>query len=290
MSFIGLFRKELRLILYHISCDIPLNTLDSPFFRDFLKECGVLLRSGDVLKGHVSLLHSIIREKTESKLKTAETMTLTLDGWTDMNDIRYTGVTYHFIDQNWCLHSIAGDVIFMPQRHTSREIASSVMERVNEKVSQTCLISAVVSDSASNMVNACARILAWEIEKDMDEIVVDDDNDAFFIDNEKYGWRCFDHVLNLVVRGVVDNEALLVCSDVKRIQEIVVVFRTSTALSQEFADFQRESGHVPLQFEYDVKTRWASTLYLIRKALRLKDRYLQFIETGKMEFELREKF
>lgn len=209
-----------------------------------------------------------------STLKNISCVAITSDGWTDNSGQRYVGMTYHYINNDWEIVSLIGDVAFMPQRHTGIDLAKVIMDRANEKLSESCLISTVVTDSDAKFINACRHILKGH---DIQNVV---NEDEFFTNNELYGWRCFDHLLNLAIRNVLDNETLRIFEDVKIIQNFVNFFRNSPALSMSFRTFLQEKGKAPLTFSQDIITRWNSTFYMIQSVIRLKHEIFEFKMTG----------
>lgn len=202
------------------------------------------------------------------------------------------GITYHYLDSNWCMQSLMGDVAYMPQKHTGEELGKVIMSHVSKKIPQNCLISTIVTDSDAKYIKACRSILRGC----QDETLVDQrDDDEFFQNNELFGWRCFDHLLNLVIQNVIDDETLLISRDIARLQYFVVKIRSSPILSQMFYEFMKESGELLHSLVQDVITRWNSTFFMIESVLKVRENFLKFLnlssisdhfKTGEQDYPL----
>lgn len=88
---------------------LPYNFFDDEDSQDFFHYLNPLAEVP--LRNHLkSLIENQFYEKQNVVLKilqlNASKISFTIDGWTSVTNRSYFGVTAHFVDENWVLHSL----------------------------------------------------------------------------------------------------------------------------------------------------------------------------------------
>ena len=79
---------------------------------------------------------------------------LTADGWSSDAKDAYCGLTAHWIDQNWILHSKCLGCNLMEERHTA-ELLVPVFNGILDKVgANRCIVNSFTRDNGANFVSA----------------------------------------------------------------------------------------------------------------------------------------
>ncbi|XP_053593384.1 E3 SUMO-protein ligase ZBED1-like [Microplitis demolitor] len=101
----------------------------------------------------MSNVHQELQSEARIKIKAAVALSLTTDGWTSSNNESYIAVTAHFIDDETKLCSILLTCEAFNDRHTSENLCDFLR---NVMIDWDILhkVTAVVSDNASNIINA----------------------------------------------------------------------------------------------------------------------------------------
>lgn len=224
----------------------------------------------------------------------------TLDGWTSISGRSYFGVTGHFIDELWEVHSLT--LFFIPSngQHTGREIAEAFHQAL-----QSCdlkdKIQGITLDNA-----AANSTFVTELSRCMD------------FDRVDQHFKCYAHVLNLGVQdllsglkldksyctenedecdGNIDNEEndeneindnyvkdLLDSNEVSvednfpliKLRTLFKVLKFSEQWLiklENCCNMTEEKMHVP---NIDVSTRWNSTYTMIQTALKMQRSLVYF--------------
>ncbi|CAG8701946.1 15572_t:CDS:2, partial [Racocetra fulgida] len=136
-------------------------------------------------------------------------ISFTTDMWTSDNDDPYIGLTFHWVNGDFQVREMVGEISYLPYPHTAERLANKIIEILNKFQ----LISKVVYCTADNGANikSCLRKL-----KDRYNIFKN---------------FCFGHTLNLVV-----NDALKRCPEIiniiKKCKDIVSHFSGSPKQKQ----------------------------------------------------------
>jgi hypothetical protein len=167
--------KQSRIILsisknLIIRCNLPLNFVENPGFRDFMKECNFKCEpiSAKKLKRDIipSFTNKVLKTMHET-LSSINHVTLTVDGWSDRRCRSFLGITCHFINNKMMPQAYLIDFLRFKSPHNSENIhqlTEEVLERFNikEKVFK------IITDNASSMIKAYKFGLC----------VVDEENDV----------------------------------------------------------------------------------------------------------------
>lgn len=211
-------RKEVAALIWMISHSIPFKALDCPHWDTFAKEANITLRGRNsffdtLLPG----LHQLVLEDAHSRLKLAESVAVSFDGWTAAGTSgRMIGVIYHHIDSDWRYHNDLLDLIAVEAAQTgsspgresscrlyvtllSGELLKAVLQpRIFQHLGKDTLLSATVTDNGSNCMKA-SNLLSHE------------------------PWPCMAHTAQLAVRDVIGTEGTDAQRDLLRVKVSLVL-------------------------------------------------------------------
>ncbi|CAF4483082.1 unnamed protein product [Rotaria socialis] len=139
-----------------IGCNLPFNLVESPGFRDFMKECNVKYKpisSKKLKRDIVPSFKSTVLKVIGEQLNNIDYLTLTVDGWSDRRCRSFLGIICHFIDSKMIPHAVLIDFLRIKSPHTGeniRQLTEEVLDKFNikEKVYK------IVTDNASSMIKA----------------------------------------------------------------------------------------------------------------------------------------
>lgn len=143
------------------------------------------------------------QEKQEVVLKilleNSSKISFTIDGWTSLAHRSYYGITAHFIDDDWILHSLVIDFLSSNGHHTGRDIA----ELFHSVIRKYCLEKKVQGITVDN-ASANTKLM-----EELSKIMIN------FKASEQH-YRCLAHLLNLAVQ---DFLKILRIDDIKDTDE-----------------------------------------------------------------------
>lgn len=183
----------------------------------------------------VQELYEKERTTKATTLQRAPTVALTGDYWTSLGNHNYLGVTVHYIDDQWELHSHALTVMKTDERHFAETCAEHFM-RVAQQWDVSNKVSTLSTDSARNMITA-ARHLPFE------------------------HVPCVAHSLQRSVTVSLQNSAF--DNVLAKCRKVVGHFKHSPASAAELEQKQIELGHNDESLIQDIPTRWNTLLALL---------------------------
>lgn len=130
-----------------------------------------------------------ILQNSESKIS------FTLDGWSSIAHRSYNGVTGHFIDENWELHSLLIDFVASHGQHAGKDIAKSFFESV-EGFQITRKVLGITVDNT----NANFRFM-----KELSYLMT--------FDHKNQSFQCYPHILNIAVQAMLKQLGLEIIDD-----------------------------------------------------------------------------
>ena len=165
---------------------------------------------------------------------------LTTDIWTSRANHAYTGLTIHFInDQFELLHYLLETKEF-PDSHTSPNIASELTDILKEWGLSEDDVSAITTDNGRNII-AAIRELGWK------------------------NLLCFSHTLQLGVVKVLKLPQ--VTRTIARCKRIATHFHHSSKSTYILKEKQKSLGFKDHSIIQDVATRWNSSYYMISRIM-----------------------
>lgn len=222
---------------------------------------------------------------------------IAFDGWRSRNRHALYGIVCFYVDNNGLPAKLVLGVPELRLSHSGENIASQILE-ILDSYEVLDKLGYITLDNAANMDSA-----AEEIAK------------ARGLDASKRRVRCFGHVLNLVVKALlfghkteafeadVDGEAGLDAAQhevwrkkgpIGKLHNLVHWIHRSDkltyrlrALQEEFfqhSESPKDRGRKPLDVVLDNHTRWLSTLYMIRRGLKLRPFLEDLVEKATIEF------
>ena len=148
--------------------NLPIRTVEQPWFVQFMQ----IVDPKFVIPGRRKVLRSITkayktkRQMLRQKLAAADSVSLTLDMWSDRRMRSFMGATVHFLSPTMKVEGYLLGMEYLTGRHKGEHIANSCISLVDE-LDIRSKISYIVTDNAANMVKAF---------KSMSKLFVDDDD------------------------------------------------------------------------------------------------------------------
>jgi BED zinc finger len=139
-----------------IKCNLPFSIVENPAFREFVKGCypkwqpiSAKKLKSDIVTSFKSRVDKVIGEALEK----INSLTLTIDCWSDRRSRGFLGITGHFIDEQMLPQAYLIDFVRLKSPHTGENIQRAteyVLDRFNikEKVYR------IVTDNAASMIKA----------------------------------------------------------------------------------------------------------------------------------------
>lgn len=163
---------------------LPFNLVDKPAFKAMLQAFDKQYVLPDrkyfstkaVPEKYSKMKDSVIRE-----LKDVDHFSITTDLWSSVNMMPYMSFTIHYLNTNWELKSRCLETRFLPESHTSDNLAEALQSCLREWSLDEKKLACVTTDNGANIA-AAVRKLHW-------------------------GWLpCFGHNLHLAVTNSMKAE------------------------------------------------------------------------------------
>jgi hypothetical protein len=205
------------------------------------------------VKENIMDLDRSIRKQMIAKMKGC-IVNLTTDHWTSKQHLNYVGMTAHWLDSDWVMHSLPIGMFLHEGGSKANELLDHFLATVAREVSEEATIFSVTTDTDPTM-NAFGQLLE---EKKILHLY------------------CTDHVLQLTCKKTFLRESFgnVDVSPIQKATNVVSHFQSSTQateklhLAQNISDEYTNKRAVGLFT--DCKTRWWSTYKMCERILYLK--------------------
>lgn len=255
--------KEMSIVKFIIHAGLPKETVENDAFNEMMKAHVPNYQR----MGKYRLMTLLSEKYAAVKVSLAGILTntrgaVTTDGWTSTGGHSYYGFTYHWIDDEWELHSIPVGIC----RHKGKTTAEDHVKAFEVELGKHGLtfdnIVALTTDTEPTMNSAGRLIMARAAE-------------LGFPDVEHVG--CVDHILNGTTKLAgtdpkddIDNpQNPQHVGALKDCRKLCGTFSHSSQLQEKLLALQE--GERKKKTMNDVVTRWWSTYSMIVRLLHLRD-------------------
>lgn len=183
--------------------------------------------------------YASLKASVSLNLKEIPFISITTDGWTSAAKDPYLSLTAHYITKDWELRANCLSTMFTPESHTAENIQHFIRDGLNEFGLTTDRVIAASTDSAANMVKACADMKLARI-------------------------PCFGHLLHNAINKQLDDYPC-VTQLLKDVRKIVSIFSYSFQKRSQLLVVQKELDLPQKQLINDVATRWGSKLAMLKR-------------------------
>ena len=251
--------QDIETVKFICKSFLPFSTVDSEYFRSLIKchNHTAKVMTKQRLKSIISELEFEMRDMMIDKLKD-QSVSITLDHWTSKGHDNYTGMTVHYIDEDWTLQS--SDIgLFLHQGGSKAEELKKDFEEVmirRLKLKDTCL-TACTTDTAPNM-NSFGQLL-----EELGIVHV----------------YCGDHEMHSTCKLAYSTNTQAVfgaeySESYSKAKAHIHHYNQSTQATEKLKETQRALPSIyeknPVGVVDDVVTRWWSTYSAIERLLYLK--------------------
>ncbi|GBB95627.1 hypothetical protein RclHR1_02580010 [Rhizophagus clarus] len=270
------FRNDL--VHWIIVDDQPFTVVQNIFFQKMIKRLNsnAIIPSSDTIHNDIIKIFNDEKEFLKNKLqKLSGKISLTLDGWTSKNQISFLGITIHWITDDWKFNSTVLDFFHLEGPHSGENIASKLFEVLKE-FNLLSKILGISTDNASNMDKMFNKF----------EYICNYEGIKFDADNQRV--RCLAHIINLAVQNILkalkgeapenENEILQenvsigsILGVVTKLRILITKIRASPQRKERFKRQCVALNVKSLELIPDIRTRWNSTFYMIKRAFCLRE-------------------
>lgn len=264
-----------------IGCNLPLSLIEHPKFRIFLSVTEERYNpvSRCTITRRVSDLASEKQTSIKSKLEKTDTLSVTVDIWTDRAMRGFLGVTAHFMELDRSsprLQTVLLNCERFTGSHTGQRI-SDAFEEICDYFHIKHKIDYIICDNASNMRKAFTVCFpsATSSEDDDDDLEnselwedlseeYQDEMETIHSSCRQQRLQCFAHSLQLVVRDGL-KETKVLNSAMAKVTKFCSLLHSTCGLKEAFEAEYGANRSIPSA----VSTRWNSTLRLVESVTNL---------------------
>ena len=265
----GIATSQILQGLLIVKQNISFKTLDTETYRKIFLSIPTeeyFPITSRILKGTLlPLFVEVLETRIRSVLKDLLGISLSFDGWSDLTNIHYLGVSAHFLDENNRFRDVILGVLPMHESLTSSNIEQRIDKTIDNFIDPQTIIAASITDGAKNMLRS---------------------SDYFSGDAKIY---CIDHLLNFI-----DNISLKsIETELNEIRAFIRSVRSSHNIRRKLLEQQKFVETMPfneieadnatieeddegisytkgsLMLLLDCTTRWGSTFIMIQRYLKL---------------------
>ena len=264
----GISSSQINQGLLVIEKNLSFSTVDSNTWAQMFTCLGVeefVPISSHIFKTTLlPLFVQVVEKKISESLKDIMGIAISFDGWSDLSQIHYLGVAAHYLDKEDRFRNIILGVIPIQEKWHSSTIEQNLDSVIDKFVPKETIISATITDGASNMLRAS----------------------DYFSGPDRI--HCIDHIFHLIVNASLD----CVSSHLEELRAFIRAVRKSPNLRRILAQRQELIGMHPLKeieaddldivaenvekqkspslmLLIDCVTRWGSTFLMLQRFLKL---------------------
>ena len=231
-------------VCYFLAKDMnPIDTVNDPGFRKMIREFEPRYAIPDrktFRNNYIPVMYEREKKHIGTLVTNASSFSITTDLWSSRTMQSYIGLTIHFTDMDFNLHSYLLDTKEFSDSHTGENMAEELATILKDwNLLQTNLVCAT-TDNGSNILKA-VDILGWQ------------------------HMPCFSHTLQLAVEAAMKLPA--VTRAIARCKRLVAHFHHSVNSTKVFHEKQASLDHPKLCLVQDVSTRWSSSYYMMQRIL-----------------------
>jgi hypothetical protein len=235
-------------------------------------------------------VNELVSNVCKKKMKNVDSFSITTDSWSDPYQQSWVAVTYHWISQDWSYFSLCRDVILIPNRHSSVNLATSILDRISYHFpNPDVLLGCVSTDCASNMILLSKLILnQGVISNEVDQIldfvnVQTSEPDEMDLMGESSGWRCVCHLANTALKKVLEEVPFH--GQIESCRLLIGRIRCSPNLLLLLDYCHDALGHPKKKRKpiLDVPTRFVYVYYMLERYISIFDAIQLLAATGKVD-------
>jgi hypothetical protein len=231
-------------VCYFIAKDMqPLDTVDDKGFRNLIRTFEPRYDPPSrktLTTKYLPQMYEGEKARIKRELSGIKSFSLTTDIWTSRANHAYTGLTVHFIDDQFDLQHYLLETKEFPDSHTSLNIARELTDILKEWNLSADNLCAITTDNGRNIA-AATRELEWR------------------------NLPCFSHTLQLGVEKVLKLPQ--VAKAIARCKRIATHFHHSSKSSYILKQKQKSLGFKEHSILQDVATRWNSSYYMASRIM-----------------------
>jgi zinc finger BED domain-containing protein 1 (E3 SUMO-protein ligase ZBED1) len=248
--------QELRTTEYILDCMLPFNTVEQESFRKMIESHNrnAAPMGNRRVKAIIMTLEAAMREASTAQLA-GKDVSITLDHWTSKANQNYTGLTAHYIDNDWVLVSVPLGIFLHEGGSTAEELEKDFLKVWHETLKNgDANLFCATTDTTANMNSFGLRLEALG----------------------HHHVYCTDHNYHLTCKHAIKSENSnlpLQLSDnlmesIDKAKAHVTYFNKSSQGLDKLKKAQGEKKQ--LGVVTDVVTRWWSTLDMLERMIKLK--------------------
>ena len=246
----------------------PFTIVESESFRQFIEAVRRMaadeifpIRSAATLKNWLQDTFNTRRNKLQLMLQACNSISLSVDCWTSPNNMAFLGMIVHFIDDEWVYREKVLDFVKLDGEHTGANMAHCIATVLKEWSIDDKLLS-ITCDNAENN-----STLVGQLVTDLPQSRISMDNKI----------SCLAHTVQLIANSILATVGTQTMCEIEKVRSVILFIGRSPQRLEQWNNVCVISGLERNKLQYDVKTRWNSTLRMIKEALghrRAVDHYI----------------
>ncbi len=103
-------------------------------------------------------MYNTVRASVQNELKNVDYFYATTDMWSNVNMTPYMSLTVHYLTTCWTLKSLCLETVFIPQNHTSNNIAGALRKAFDGWSLDEKKMACVTTDNGTNVIAAVNKL------------------------------------------------------------------------------------------------------------------------------------